>query len=116
VTLSYGSAIVEAKAAAYAASAGDPAKLADWIETSVGGMPAMLPSGPGLRFKQLHALLKASWSAGSSAPSEQSIRRQLQEMVDAGSLICVERSTKHGNLYRLTDAQRCLRSPLTSPK
>jgi hypothetical protein len=116
VTLTYSSAIVEAKAAAYAASAGDPAKLADWIETSVGGMPAMLPSGPGLRFKQLHALLKASWSAGGSAPSEQSIRRQLKDMVDAGELVCLERSSKHGDLYRLTEVPEMPEIPLDIPE
>jgi hypothetical protein len=61
----------------------------------------MLPSGPGMRFKQLYALLRVGWKAEGQAPSEQTIRRQIKQMCDDGEVICLERNVKYGDLYRL---------------
>lgn len=103
VTLTYMGPLAERKAAAYVASHGDPAKFAEWVTAALESMPVMHhPHGSGLRTRQLVLLLQHSWPDKTrEAPSDSTVRRQIDQMVANGQLEMLETSRKFGDLYRL---------------
>jgi hypothetical protein len=101
VDVTYQSKLVDATASAYAASKGDPKKADEWIVATLAAMPAMQPSSSGMRKNQLMPLLVASWSvAGESVPSERTLERRLDEMVESGELEILDVHRRYGTLYR----------------
>jgi hypothetical protein len=104
VSLSYSAKLIEAKAMEYSRSHGDPTKLSSWMIEAMFSMPAMRATGPGLRFKQLVALLVAGWTEEGSPPSEATIRRQILTMAENNEIQIVETNKRLGNLYRLVES------------
>lgn len=97
--------LADAKAHAFAKSSGDPDRLKEWLLAEFIGMPAMLSTSSGMRYKTLVTLLQQNWTvAGKEPPSDSTIRRQLQVMVDAGEVVVLERNKRHGDLYRMADS------------
>jgi hypothetical protein len=83
-----------------------PERLREWLAVEFAGMPAMSSSSSGMRYKTLVTLLQQNWTVeDKEPPSDSTIRRQLQVMVDSGEIILLERNKKHGDLYRLKEAQ-----------
>ena len=96
--------LAEAKAQAYAESAGDVSKLQAWIVEECLGMPAMSasPGSPGFRSKQLFLMLQQAWNIpGKQPPSDSTLHRQMQALVTSGRIEMLEESKRYGNLYRL---------------
>lgn len=105
-SIRYLCSLSDAKARAFARSSGDPERLREWLAVEFAGMPAMASSSSGMRYKTLVTLLQQNWTVEDrEPPSDSTIRRQLQVMVDSGEIILLERNKKHGDLYRLKEAQ-----------
>lgn len=105
-SVSYLCKLTEAKAREYSESGGDVSKLQEWIIESCLSMPAMLPGpgNPGFRSKQLFLMLQQSWTLEDKpAPSEATLRRQVDALVESGKVLLLEKSQRHGNLYQLAD-------------
>lgn len=105
-SMSYLCRLAEAKAQAYAESSGDPSKLAAWVLEECYGMPAMAAGAgsPGFRSKQLFLMLQQSWNVeDKQAPSEATLRRQVEALVQDGRIIRLETSKRYGDLYKLAE-------------
>lgn len=102
VGIKYTGIVNEARAKAYKTGKGDPRVLERWISDTIVTMPVMQGStgAPGLRTKQLIDALKALWTEG-APPSDASIRRRMDALVEEGALVILERDRKLGDLYRL---------------
>lgn len=102
--LTYKGALAERRASEYLSSHGDPAKFAAWVRSALESMPVMSHGASGLRTKNLLALLQASWpDKKAKAPSESTIRRQLDNMVMNGDIEVLETNKRVGDLYRLAN-------------
>lgn len=102
--ITYVGAVNELRAKAYSKSGGDPLKFASWMKGALTYCAPIYPSGPGMRTKQLIALLQASWEVpGESAPSASTMQRHLNYMADNNLIECVERNGKLGDRWRLKE-------------
>jgi hypothetical protein len=100
-SVNYGGKVAEEAAKEYASSGGDATKFAAWFTAQLAGMPAMHPTGSGLRTKNLLVLLQAAWPASEgSPPAPRTFQRRIEMMVESGELEILEENKKHGNLYR----------------
>lgn len=107
-SISYLSKLSEAMARSYAESNGDVTKLQEWIVGACLGMPAMLPGvgNPGFRSKALYLMLQQSWDlSDTSPPSESTLRRQVQALIDQGRIVIRDKSQRHGDLYQLAELE-----------
>jgi hypothetical protein len=97
--------LADAKAKAYAHAPENTEKLESWMLEEMIGMPALKPlTGSGLRSKPLMAFLQQSWTIDDkSAPSESTLRRQIEKLVEIGRLDVLEENKRTGNLYRLRE-------------
>jgi len=105
-SVSYLCKLTEAKARAYAESSSDVSKLQEWMLEVCLTMPAMLPGpgNPGFRSKQLFLMLQQAWTEEDKpAPSESTLRRQAQLLVESGKLLVLEQNKRYGDLYQLAD-------------
>lgn len=105
-SLTYTCALADARARAYAESSGDATKLKAWIVEACYSMPAMLPGpgNPGFRSKALYLMLQQAWTVPDKpAPSEDTLRRQVQALVNEGVIVLLEENKRSGNLYRLAE-------------
>lgn len=120
-SMTYLCKLAEAKAQAYAESGGDTSMLQDWIIEASLSMPAMLPGvgNPGFRAKQFFLMLQQSWTVpGKSAPSDSTIRRHVDLLVESGRILLLEESKRYGNLYRLAEVEDTVSEmpiPTTNP-
>lgn len=101
-SLRYIGLLKDRRASEYTRSHGSSIKFEKWAKTALARMPAMLPTGSGLRTKQLSVLLTAAWPEldGEKAPSDSTIQRQIKIMADTGDLEMLDVNKKLGNLYR----------------
>lgn len=98
----------EAKARDYSESGGDVSKLQEWILESCLSMPAMLPGvgSPGFRSRHLYLMLQQSWNVEDKAPpSQATLRRNVQALIDSGKIVVLDKSMRHGDLYRLAEEE-----------
>lgn len=95
--------LADAKARAYAKSPDNADKLSEWVLEEAKLMPHMESTSIGIRFSQLASLLQQAWTLDDPAPSVAVLRARVQKMVESGKLVCVEKSLKTGDLYRLPD-------------
>jgi len=101
INTTYGGRVAEVAAREYAASSGDPVKFIAWFNAELAKMPGMHPTGHGLRTPQLVALLQSAWPDGEKGlPSERTLNRRFEMMVELGELVLVAEHSKQGNLYR----------------
>lgn len=104
ISVEFGGKVMDVAAKAYAESGGDPIKFAAWFNSTLTAMPAMHPTGSGMRSKQLYLLLQAAWPVGEKTPpSERTLQRRIEMMTEMGQLVMLEESKKHGNLYRFPE-------------
>lgn len=105
VTLEYHGKLAEARAMSYAKSHGDPKKLAEWVAVALQEITAIQPTGSGMRTKELIRMLQVSWpSSKSSTPSESTLRRHLERMVEAGEMTVLDSNQRLGDLYKLPES------------
>lgn len=102
-SLTYACSLVDAKAKAYAKSGGNENKLSDWMLEEAKLMPFMKHTSTGIRQKQLIALWQQAWTVDEKIPSEATLRRRIDQMIETGQILLLEESRKNGNLYRLPD-------------
>jgi hypothetical protein len=95
--------LADAKARAYSKSPDNDSTLSEWVLEEAKHMPAMASISTGMRFRQLVSLLQQAWTVDDKAPAESTLRRQIQQMVQAGQLVLVEQNRRSGDLYRLPD-------------
>ncbi|TXH08073.1 MAG: DUF3854 domain-containing protein [Hyphomicrobiaceae bacterium] len=102
IGIKYTGIVNETRAKAYKSSKGDPRVLERWISDTIVTMPVMQGStgAPGLRTKQLIDALKALWTEG-APPSDASIRRRMDALVEEGVLVILEKDKRLGDLFRL---------------
>ncbi len=102
IGIKYAGIVNETRAKAYKSGKRDPRILERWISDTIINIPAMQGStgAPGLRTAQLLATLKSLWTEG-SPPSDASIRRRIDALVEEGALVILEDDRKLGTLYRL---------------
>lgn len=112
MSLTYVDTVSVARAGQYAASRGDHRKLQLWVMAELPSMPALRPSGPGMRMPQLLPLLRMQWPAeDKSPPSEASLRRAVLELHAAGQLEMLEENKRLGDSFRLSDVEVDLDPP-----
>jgi hypothetical protein len=105
-SLRYTCKLTDARARAYSESYGDSAKLKAWIVEACLTMPAMHPGtgNPGFRSKALHLMLQQAWTLPDKPPpSDSTLHRQIQSLVNDGVIVMVEENKRNGNLYRLAE-------------
>jgi hypothetical protein len=96
--------LADIKARSAAKHPESPEKLGAWMYEEMQTMPHLGMHGPGIRFRQLLILLQQNWTVkDESPPSESSIRRQLDVLVEQGRLEIVTRDRRLGDLYRLKE-------------
>lgn len=116
-SVNYGGKVAEEAAKSYASSGGDPAKFTAWFTAELSRMTAMHPTGSGLRTKQLILLLQAAWPATEKTPpSERTLQRRIEMMVETGELEVLDESKRHGNLYRFRLNDPAVAAPPTPPE
>lgn len=116
ISVTYGGKAAEVAALEYAASGGDPLKFTAWFNATLEAMPGMHPTGSGLRTKSLIALLQAAWpEIDKQPPSERTLQRRFEQLVEEGSLVVLDESKRHGTLYRFP-SEVPLTPPPTTPK
>lgn len=95
--------LVDAKAKAYSKTPEIESKLGDWMLEEAKLMPFMASTSSGIRSKQLMALWQHAWTVDEKIPSDSTLRRQLEKLVEAGQIVVVERNKRMGDLYQLPD-------------
>lgn len=102
-TIDYTGRVAESKARAYSESSGDTAKLAGWVWESLQAIPMMDTTGPGVRTGALISLLQANWTIDEKAPSESSLKRQMDRFLAEGVVEVMEENKRLGNLWRIRE-------------
>lgn len=104
MSLTYQGTVSEARAGAYAANPKDSKRLQQWVENELTTLPALKPKGPGIRMPQLLPLLRMQWPVNDkNPPSESSLRRAVEAVIEAGGMTILDPSRKFGSLLVLTD-------------
>lgn len=104
VSLKYYSDLSGAQEKEYTASGRDPAKLDEWILTTIRESSSMAVGAPGIRANQFAATAMTSWTGEEKdRPRQMEIVKRLDALHRKGALVVLDSSTKGGKLYGLAD-------------